>query len=110
MFGSIIPIADNAIPLNASLCRQDDLRGIAASQIGTDSAQEMDFMKGMVLYPAIDQKDLTFLLLSCNGYAIIKMPPQHDLVTGGDVVIAGWRRLAPRPETVHAALVILLAK
>ncbi len=87
---AVIPVADNLIPENASLCQPGDLSTIVARQSESEANSDFNLSKGIVLYPKVDKQVLTFDLFSCQQTTYVKMAAPFPVVKSGDIVIVGW--------------------
>lgn len=102
---TVIPINNNLIRKNASLCQASNLPAIVARQFGPEAVPGMDFRKGIVLYPHVEKKTLTFDLLSCQQITSVKMALPFIAVNSGDVVIVGWPTKKPLPDPLMISLI-----
>jgi len=94
---SFIPVADNLIPPEKSLCANESL--LTTLSLNTrNSTNRTRFFIGQVLYPEISDNNLAFTLLTCQGAIPLDIENFYGQIGNGQTVIVGIKNPLGRPE------------
>ena len=106
ILATFIPVANKLVPQNTALCQPGDLSSVVIQQAGLGSTEGLNLLKGLVLYPATENKAITFGLLSCSGINSVKIKAPTPMLRNGEIVIVGWPSGASKTDPQPLSILI----